>query len=228
MSTVSRGGPGNEITLSKIPGFSFQDIQFHLVDYGPAGMSLPKEGMLDKVYGALKGAHPHLHVYKKEEIPARLRYSKHPRILSILLYADPGYVAAANIPLKAMRRLLASKGSVSARASLSLRCQHRAGGSGGKLLATVSRRNTSLAPSAWDMSYSSNPGRSQMDEGDGGKTDVLLRNPHVSNSGQRFAESRQRSSVEVNVSKRHPSSFTLNSPVWTSSEEARDSGECLQ
>ncbi|MFT7804260.1 ectonucleotide pyrophosphatase/phosphodiesterase family member 7-like [Arapaima gigas] len=128
MSTVSRGGPGNEITLSKIPGFSFQDIQFHLVDYGPAGMSLPKEGMLDKVYGALKGAHPHLHVYKKEEIPARLRYSKHPRILSILLYADPGYVAAANIPLKAMRRLLASKGSVSARGGPAVtRLPHSAG-----------------------------------------------------------------------------------------------------
>ncbi|XP_041671987.1 ectonucleotide pyrophosphatase/phosphodiesterase family member 7-like [Cheilinus undulatus] len=92
MTTVLRGGTVNEIMLSKIPGFSFRDIEFHLVDYGPAGMLLPKEGKLEKVYQALKGGHPHLHVYKKEEMPARLHYSNHPRLLPIILYADPGYV----------------------------------------------------------------------------------------------------------------------------------------
>ncbi|XP_053197115.1 ectonucleotide pyrophosphatase/phosphodiesterase family member 7-like [Scomber japonicus] len=92
MSTVLRGEQVNEIILSKIPGFSFKDIKFHLVDYGPSGMLLPKEGMLEKVYQALKGGHPHLHVYKKEEMPARLHYSKHPRLLPIILFADPGYL----------------------------------------------------------------------------------------------------------------------------------------
>lgn len=92
MATVLRGEGVKEIILSEIPGFSFKDIKFHLVDYGPSGMLLPKDGMLEKVYLALKGAHPHLHVYKKEDMPARLHYSKHPRILPIILYADPGYV----------------------------------------------------------------------------------------------------------------------------------------
>uniref|UniRef100_A0A8C9SID5 Ectonucleotide pyrophosphatase/phosphodiesterase 7 n=1 Tax=Scleropages formosus TaxID=113540 RepID=A0A8C9SID5_SCLFO len=97
MSTVLKKGMVDEIILSKIPGFSFRDIAFHLLDYGPAGMLLPKEGMLDKVYNTLKGAHPHLHVYRKEEIPRRFQYSNHPRILPIFLYADPGYVISSVI-----------------------------------------------------------------------------------------------------------------------------------
>ncbi|KAM7382224.1 hypothetical protein PAMA_012879 [Pampus argenteus] len=89
-----------EITLYKIPGFSFNDIQFHVLDYGPAGMLLPKEGMLEKVYQALKGSHPHLQVYKKEEMPARLHYGNHPRLLPIILIADPGYVINAYFPVQ--------------------------------------------------------------------------------------------------------------------------------
>lgn len=92
MSTVLRGGLVEEIILSKIPGFSFSDLSFHLVDYGPSGMLLPKPGMLEKVYNALKGAHPHLHVYKKEDMPEHLHFSKNERILPIILWADIGYV----------------------------------------------------------------------------------------------------------------------------------------
>uniref|UniRef100_A0A4W5RE51 Ectonucleotide pyrophosphatase/phosphodiesterase 7 n=1 Tax=Hucho hucho TaxID=62062 RepID=A0A4W5RE51_9TELE len=75
MSNVYRNGLVKEITLSRIPGFAFRDIAFHLVDFGPSGMLLPKKGMLDKVYDALKGAHPHLHVFKKEEMPKRLHFA---------------------------------------------------------------------------------------------------------------------------------------------------------
>lgn len=92
MSTVLRGSQVNEILLSKVPGFSFRDLDFQLLDYGPVGMLLPKEGLLDKVYAALKGAHPHLHVYRKEELPGHMHYSRHPRILPLVLFADPGYV----------------------------------------------------------------------------------------------------------------------------------------
>ncbi|XP_068439613.1 ectonucleotide pyrophosphatase/phosphodiesterase family member 7-like [Clinocottus analis] len=99
MTTILRGGLVEKIILSKIPGFSFKDIQFHLVDYGPTGMLLPKEGKLEKVYQALKGSHPHLHVYKKEEMPARLHYSNHPRLLPIILFADPGYIVNGFLPL---------------------------------------------------------------------------------------------------------------------------------
>lgn len=92
MTTMLRNGLVEEIILSKIPGFSFRDIQFQLLDYGPVGMLLPKEGKLEKVYQALKGSHPHLHVYKKEEMPARLHYKNHPRLLPIILIADTGYI----------------------------------------------------------------------------------------------------------------------------------------
>ncbi|KAI2667008.1 Ectonucleotide pyrophosphatase/phosphodiesterase family member 7 [Labeo rohita] len=100
MSTVYRNGLVDEIVLSKIPGFSFRDLDFHIVDFGPVGLLLPKEGRLDKVYNALKGAHPHLHVYKKEEIPIHLHYSHNDRILPIILWADLGYVINGYFPVQ--------------------------------------------------------------------------------------------------------------------------------
>ncbi len=72
MTTVFKGGKVKERVLIDIPGFSNKDLQFHLLDYEPYAMLLPKEGMLDKVYQALKEGHPNLHVYKKEDMPARL------------------------------------------------------------------------------------------------------------------------------------------------------------
>uniref|UniRef100_A0A3Q2WAM2 Ectonucleotide pyrophosphatase/phosphodiesterase 7, tandem duplicate 2 n=1 Tax=Haplochromis burtoni TaxID=8153 RepID=A0A3Q2WAM2_HAPBU len=50
MTTVLRGAQVEEMILYKIPGFNFSDIQFHLVDYGPVGMLLPKDGMLEKLH----------------------------------------------------------------------------------------------------------------------------------------------------------------------------------
>ncbi|XP_061567550.1 ectonucleotide pyrophosphatase/phosphodiesterase family member 7-like [Cololabis saira] len=100
MSTVMRGAGVNEIILSKIPGFSFRDLSFHLVDYGPSGMLLPKPGRLEKVYNALKGGHPNLHVYKKEEMPEYLHFSNNDRILPIILWADTGYVINGYLPVQ--------------------------------------------------------------------------------------------------------------------------------
>ncbi|KAK2832989.1 hypothetical protein Q5P01_016878 [Channa striata] len=100
MTTVYRNGLVEEITLSKIPGFSFKDLSFYLVDYGPSGMLLPKPDKLEKVYNALKGAHPHLHVYKKEEMPGRLHFAKNDRILPIILWADPGYLINGYFPVQ--------------------------------------------------------------------------------------------------------------------------------
>ncbi|XP_076608310.1 ectonucleotide pyrophosphatase/phosphodiesterase family member 7-like [Chaetodon auriga] len=100
MTTVLSKDVVAEITLSKFPNFSFKDVEFHLVDYGPSGMLLPKPGKLDKVYNALKGAHPHLHVYKKEEMPENLHFSKNDRILPIILWADPGYLINGYFPVQ--------------------------------------------------------------------------------------------------------------------------------
>ncbi|XP_070837623.1 ectonucleotide pyrophosphatase/phosphodiesterase family member 7-like [Chaetodon trifascialis] len=100
MTTVASKDVVAEITLSKFPNFSFKDVEFHLVDYGPSGMLLPKPGKLEKVYNALKGAHPHLHVYKKEEMPENLHFSKNDRILPIILWADPGYLINGYFPVQ--------------------------------------------------------------------------------------------------------------------------------
>ncbi|XP_073444198.1 ectonucleotide pyrophosphatase/phosphodiesterase family member 7 isoform X2 [Dendrobates tinctorius] len=90
MTTVQKGE--GEIILKDIPGFSLSDLQFHLVDYGPSGLLVPKEGNLEKVYQALKGGHPKLNVYKKEEVPDRLHYSNNERITPLVLFGEPGYV----------------------------------------------------------------------------------------------------------------------------------------
>ncbi|XP_061605266.1 ectonucleotide pyrophosphatase/phosphodiesterase family member 7-like isoform X1 [Phyllopteryx taeniolatus] len=100
MTAVYRNGLVEEITLSAISGFSFRDVSFHLVDFGPSGMLLPKPGKLEKVYRALKGAHPHLHVYKKEEMPEHLHFANNQRILPIILLADAGYVINGYFPVQ--------------------------------------------------------------------------------------------------------------------------------
>ncbi|NWW79258.1 ENPP7 phosphodiesterase, partial [Climacteris rufus] len=82
----------DEIHLRVINNFTFKDIDFELLDYGPNGLLVPKEGKLEHVYSVLKNAHPKLHVYKKEEFPKRFHYANHPRITPLLLCGDPGYV----------------------------------------------------------------------------------------------------------------------------------------
>lgn len=100
MTTVLKEPAVNEIVLRRFSNFSFKDLDFDLVDYGPTGMLLPKEGQLEKVYQALKGAHPHLHVFKKEDLPKRLRYSNNYRILPIILFGDLGYVVHGRVKVQ--------------------------------------------------------------------------------------------------------------------------------
>ncbi|XP_073503893.1 ectonucleotide pyrophosphatase/phosphodiesterase family member 7-like [Phyllobates terribilis] len=92
MTTVKKEPLVEEIKLSNY--ISFQDlVKFDILDYGGFGMIVPKEGKEEELYQKLKTAHDHLKVYKKQEFPQRLHYSKHERILPILLYGDLGYSA---------------------------------------------------------------------------------------------------------------------------------------
>ncbi|XP_059991735.1 ectonucleotide pyrophosphatase/phosphodiesterase family member 7 [Lagenorhynchus albirostris] len=91
MSTVNKKA-SDLVEFHKITNFTFKDIEFELLDYGPNGMLLPKEGKLEKVYQVLKDAHPRLHVYKKELFPKSFHYASHPRVTPLLMYSDPGYV----------------------------------------------------------------------------------------------------------------------------------------
>ncbi|XP_038634025.1 ectonucleotide pyrophosphatase/phosphodiesterase family member 7-like [Scyliorhinus canicula] len=100
MTTVLKEPAVNEIVLSRFANFLFKDNAFELLDYGPTAMLLPKEGRIEKVYQALKGAHPHLNVFKKEDFPKRLKYSNSERILPIIMYGDLGYVIHGRIKLQ--------------------------------------------------------------------------------------------------------------------------------
>lgn len=77
MTTVNKKA-SDLVEFHKFSNFTFQDIQFELLDYGPIGMLIPKEGMLEKVYSVLKDAHPRLHVYKKEDFPKNFHYANNP------------------------------------------------------------------------------------------------------------------------------------------------------
>ncbi|XP_023440379.2 ectonucleotide pyrophosphatase/phosphodiesterase family member 7-like [Dasypus novemcinctus] len=90
MTTVKKQPNVTEILLANY--IKFRDlVKFDIVDYGGFGMLLPKPGQEEALYQALKNAHPHLHVYRKEEFPERFHFAKHERVLPILIYADSGY-----------------------------------------------------------------------------------------------------------------------------------------
>nr|XP_056712902.1 ectonucleotide pyrophosphatase/phosphodiesterase family member 5 [Euleptes europaea] len=64
---------------------------YTMIDHSPDVAILPVEGKLDDVYNSLVKAHPHMTVYKKEEIPSRLHYRHSSRIQPILAVADEGW-----------------------------------------------------------------------------------------------------------------------------------------
>ncbi|XP_037669731.1 ectonucleotide pyrophosphatase/phosphodiesterase family member 7-like [Choloepus didactylus] len=90
MTTVKKQPNVTEILLSNY--ISFRNlVKFDIEDYGSFGMILPKPGQEEAIYQALKNAHPHLNVYKKEEFPERFHFAKHERVLPIVIYGDSGY-----------------------------------------------------------------------------------------------------------------------------------------
>ena len=60
-------------------------------DWTPVASIWPKPGREDAVYEKLRGAHPHLSVYRKSELPARWRFGSHRRVAPILGVADEGW-----------------------------------------------------------------------------------------------------------------------------------------
>lgn len=62
-----------------------------VTDWGPNLMMRAKGGREREVLSRLKGAHPHLQVYAKSEIPERLHYRDNNRIQPILGMADEGW-----------------------------------------------------------------------------------------------------------------------------------------
>jgi predicted AlkP superfamily pyrophosphatase or phosphodiesterase len=62
-----------------------------VVDWNPVAAIAPDPGDVERVYAALHGAHPHLQVFRKGEVPARLHFNAHRRITPIVAIADEGW-----------------------------------------------------------------------------------------------------------------------------------------
>jgi len=65
--------------------------KINIVDWNPVVAVRPREMTADEIYQKLVGAHPHLQVYRKHEIPARFHYQNHRRIAPIIGVADDGW-----------------------------------------------------------------------------------------------------------------------------------------
>jgi len=63
-----------------------------VVDWSPVAALWPEPDDLEAIHAALVGAHPHLQVYRRHEIPERYHYRDHPRISPLLAVADEGWM----------------------------------------------------------------------------------------------------------------------------------------
>lgn len=62
-----------------------------ITDWAPVLGLAPKDGDVEKMYAALKDKHPHLQVYRRDEIPAVYGLAGHPRLSPIIGIADDGW-----------------------------------------------------------------------------------------------------------------------------------------
>jgi predicted AlkP superfamily pyrophosphatase or phosphodiesterase len=62
-----------------------------VVTWSPVVSLWPAEEQVEPIVARLRGAHPHLAVYRREELPRRLRYRGNPRIPPIVALADEGW-----------------------------------------------------------------------------------------------------------------------------------------
>ena len=62
-----------------------------IVDWAPVLGLAPKDGDVERMYAALKDKHPHLQVYRRDELPAVYGLAGHPRLSPIVGIADEGW-----------------------------------------------------------------------------------------------------------------------------------------
>lgn len=84
MSTLSRD---RMIVLDDLVDVSRLDV----VDWAPVLGASPKDGNIDALYAALKDKHPHLSVYKREELPPEYGLGWHERLPAVIGIADDGW-----------------------------------------------------------------------------------------------------------------------------------------
>ncbi|MFC1746200.1 ectonucleotide pyrophosphatase/phosphodiesterase [Candidatus Riflebacteria bacterium] len=71
-----------------------------VTDWSPATGIQPHPGKEEQIYKKLLNAHPHFKVYRKQEIPARLKYGKHRRVPSLIAIADEGWLITNRLYLQ--------------------------------------------------------------------------------------------------------------------------------
>lgn len=62
-----------------------------VVDWSPVLALWPDSADVDQMYAALRGANPHVKIYRPEDIPERYEYGTHDRVAPIIGIADPGW-----------------------------------------------------------------------------------------------------------------------------------------
>ena len=79
--------PDRMIVLDTLIDVSSVDV----VDWAPVLGVSPKDGNVEKLYAALKDKHPHLAVYRRDEIPAVYGIAGHLRLPAVVGLADEGW-----------------------------------------------------------------------------------------------------------------------------------------
>jgi predicted AlkP superfamily pyrophosphatase or phosphodiesterase len=65
--------------------------QMDVIDWAPVLGLSPKDGNVERLYASLKDKHPHLDVYRRDEIPAVYGIAGHPRLPPIVGIAHEGW-----------------------------------------------------------------------------------------------------------------------------------------
>ena len=65
--------------------------QADIIDWAPVLGLSPQDGDVEKLYAALKGKHPHMAVYRRDELPSEYGLAGHPRLPAVIGIADEGW-----------------------------------------------------------------------------------------------------------------------------------------
>jgi predicted AlkP superfamily pyrophosphatase or phosphodiesterase len=82
-----------------------------VIDINPTLGLFPAAGKADAVYRALTAAHPHLHVYRRQETPEAWHYRQHRRIAPIVGVVDEGWqIVRGTVVERAVRTVRPPRG----------------------------------------------------------------------------------------------------------------------
>jgi predicted AlkP superfamily pyrophosphatase or phosphodiesterase len=63
----------------------------NVIDWSPVLQILPRQGSVDDLYRTLRGKHPALEIFKREDLPTELHWGTHPRITPVVGLAAEGW-----------------------------------------------------------------------------------------------------------------------------------------